>query len=195
MKETTVYVAEKFFPPRCPACQRRFSSPEDFGTWAGNAQVASFAAARGEQAASLPELYSTRRDGVVAIKDRFHADFIICLHCENKTLRMHYGSQQVLSREQADRLVREAGFTLVREARAFGTAAVRRSVLSFLGSADLGRLQQAVTAARATATETTEGSPEDAFERYLPRPQERDATSASARGAGGGRGALERAVR
>ena len=72
-----------------------------------------------------PELFgpTEQSEGVAFTEDRFQADFIICLHCENKTFRIFYGEEQVLSRREAQRLVSEAGFTSITEGTAFGTAA------------------------------------------------------------------------
>lgn len=152
MEATPVFIVEKFFPPRCPACEHRFATPSDFAAWAGRSSASSFAGASIDQAQAFPELYDVQQsEGVVLVDNRFGAGFIVCTHCENKTFRIHYGEERVLSRREADRLVEEAGFTSIKQGEAFGTAARPQSTISFLGAADLGRLTAAASAARAEA--------------------------------------------
>jgi hypothetical protein len=168
VKGTPVFRVDKFLPPRCPNCERRFASTEDYGIWAGPAEARSFAEASAKQAAAFPELFSVRHeDGVISKGDRFHADFIACTHCENKTFRILYATAQVFTREEADRLVTEAGYSSISEGVAYGAAARRQTALSFLGQADLARLADSARNARSAVTGHEEGEAGDAFASLL----------------------------
>jgi hypothetical protein len=164
MQTTPVFIVRKFLPPRCPKCGHAFNSLEDFAEYAGT-RGSSFAEARVRQAQQTPELFGPVQEtspGVFVTADKFSSDFIICRHCENVTFRIEYASRQVMSREEAIRLVTAAGFTFWQEGVAFGDAVRPYSTLSILGAADLQRLLSVTTQAKECAFGDA-----DAFENLL----------------------------
>jgi hypothetical protein len=164
METTPVFIVRKFFPSRCPTCEHAFGSLEDFAEYAGTIG-SSFADAKIQQAQLMPELFGAVQEtapGVFLAADKFSSDLIICSHCQNVTFRIEYASRRVMSREEAVRLVRTAGFTFWQEAVAVGGAVRPYSILSILGAADLRRLASLTTQAKERAS----GDP-DAFENLL----------------------------
>ncbi len=164
METTPVFVVRKFLPPRCPKCNHAFASLEDFADYFGTVG-SSLVDAKVQQAQLTPELFGPVREatpGVFGTADKFASGFIICRHCQNVTFRIEYASRQVMSRDEAIRLVATAGFTFWQEAVAVGNAARPYSTLSMLGAADLQRLAADTTEAKARAS----GDP-DTFEDLL----------------------------
>jgi hypothetical protein len=113
----------------------------------------------------MPELYGSIQEntaGVFSGVNKFGSDLIICLHCKNVTFRIEYASTQVMSREEATRLVTTAGFTSWEEVVAVGSAFRPNSTFSILGTADLHRLASVTIQAKERAS----GDP-DTFENLL----------------------------
>jgi len=168
MERVPIFMVEKFFPPRCPKCGHAFSSANDFAWYAGEKSASSFVEAKINQQKRFPELFGSTREateGVWSFSDKFSADFIICLHCNNATLRIKYATRQVMTREEAVRLVRTQGFTCWTEGEAAGAMARPFSLLSILGSADLNRLRSLVVEAKhSAAPDSGEEQRGDAFE-------------------------------
>lgn len=129
MAETTttraVYVVEKFIPARCPKCVRRFRSSKDFGMFAVTQKAAKhFGDALAQQVRLFPELGMRIVTADAVIKElarppreperaegRLAKDFIICNHCENVTLRIRLGEEQVFAKDEAERLIKSKEFT------------------------------------------------------------------------------------
>ncbi len=169
MEKKTVYIVEKFFPPRCPKCEQPFYSQADFAEWAGD-EGRSFIDAKIKQAERFPELFKVAEEqpGIFDVEDRFDINFLICLHCKNVTLRIGYAMRQVLVQEEAERLISEEGFTSWKRGEAFGEMAKPQSRLSMLGAADLNHLQGLIQAARAkTSTKTDATERGDSFASLL----------------------------
>ena len=118
---TRAYVAMKFAPSRCPACEQRFDSPQSFTLWAGN-QGVSFVEARSLQLGLYPELYPAREEPGMdrAWTSPHRADFIGCTRCGNKTLRIAIDERTVGTREEAEQLVGEAQYICVVECELLG---------------------------------------------------------------------------
>ncbi len=149
MKEVAVFRVQKFYPPRCPKCLHNFASGGDFGLWLGKGTSAMTAMA--QQMESFAELFSATDqsvDDARLYRNRFNADFIVCTHCYNVTMRVKYAEQQVLSQEEAERLVRSLGYQCWTKGVAIGNMARPISTLSPLGWLDLAMLQDEVNAAR-----------------------------------------------
>lgn len=142
------YRVYKFFPPRCPKCMHPFSSTDDFGLWGGSGS--SYADALVHQLARFPELYTATPSkwASKSFSNRFEVDFIICKHCKNVSLRIHYAWRQVRILEEAERLVNAQGFTGWHEIQVYGNAPVVDEELGFLGRLDLEMLRSQVGTAR-----------------------------------------------
>jgi len=150
METVPVFVVEKFFPPRCPKCERPFASCVDFCEHAGRGS--SFVDAKIRQTKLFPELFGVQEEpGVFAVNNRFAVDFISCQHCGNVTLRIQYASRQVMSRDEAEQLVESQGFTCWHEGVAAGNRAKPLSALAPLGVADLAGLKSRVLQAKQLA--------------------------------------------
>jgi len=108
MEKTKAYRVEKFFPPRCPACEHPFRSHNDFSIWAGNSGR-SFEQAKIEQTKRFPELFKMINEG--GSTNKFEIDFLICLHCNNVTMRIDYAVRQVLTLEEAEWLITKENYT------------------------------------------------------------------------------------
>lgn len=119
--------------------------------WAGNKPAVSYLEARNQHVRDHPEIYGVEeRNDAQYVTNRFNADFIVCLHCQNKTLRIHYAMVQAADRQEAERLIRDEGFTSISESVAMGTAIALTSarMFTFLGQADLERTAGRLQAAR-----------------------------------------------
>ena len=165
MATVPIFVVEKFFPPRCPKCSGPFASPADFADYAGE-KGSSFVDAKIRHSQLFPELFGaiqSDKPGVHSFTNKFDADFIICLHCNNVTLRINYAFRRVMSRDEAERLVATQGFTFWREGIAAGSMAKSYSRLSLLGAADLGKLNSVVLQAKQRATQQVDQARSDAF--------------------------------
>jgi len=156
MEKVTAYRVEKFFPPRCPVCEHPFRSQGDFADWAGKSGH-SFVQAKIEQAKRFPELFEVTEagNGIFKATDKFDIKFLICLQCENVTMRIGYAMRQVFTIEEADRLIDEEGFTCWNQIETFGHMARPYSQLSMLGAADFDQLQSIIVKARAEASAET----------------------------------------
>ena len=100
----------------------------------------------------------------------FEADFIICRSCNNVTLRLMYASATVLTREEVDFLL-SSGFNCVTEAEIFGDPKLPLGTrLSFLGEADLKRLQRLLEEARHKARGRDEMSRSDEIAKAMNGP-------------------------
>src|SRR5713101_6252950 len=158
METVSVFLVEKFFPPRCPKCEHAFASPSDFVEYGGGSG-SSFVDAKIRQAKAFPELFGSveeGHEGVISFTNKFDVDFILCQHCHNVTLRIEYASRQVMSRDEAVRLVATQGFTCWREGVAAGNMTRPYSRLSMLGTADLNALTSHVLRAKERVTHYAE---------------------------------------
>ena len=119
---THAFVAIKFAPSSCPACERRFDTPQSFSLWAGN-RGASFAEARALQFPLYPELYERVDEPGTssAWRSLDRVDFISCTRCANKTLRIVMDERTVGTRVEAEQLVGEDHYTCVGECEILGS--------------------------------------------------------------------------
>ncbi len=152
MKTVPIFIVTKSFPPRCPRCEHELRTQDDFAEYLGN-QGTSSVDGRMRQMQRFPELFEVEGagSGTPSAKNKFATDFIICRNCDNVTLRIEYGTQRVMTREEAEGLLNQ-GFTSWTEGIAFGTQAQPMQTLSLLGLADLNRLQVAVQEGRQKAS-------------------------------------------
>jgi len=147
------FLVEKFFPPRCPRCEASFRSWDDLSLYFGEKTVASsLIMAMGEWQKKWPEIWvplSSSSSGTS--RNPYELDFVICNHCKNATLRIMYAKRQVMTYEEAEKLVRDEGFTFISEATASGNMARTYSDLSWLARADLVMLETTVREAHLRA--------------------------------------------
>jgi hypothetical protein len=78
---------------------------------------------------SHPEIFGraeTDEDGGTVRQQAlpYPADFIICRDCENKTLHISLDERTVATREDAEELTRDGGFTCIREVELLGDTSV-----------------------------------------------------------------------
>ncbi len=106
-----MFHAEKFVPGACPKCERAFrSNPEDFVLLLGRI-------VDGEK---------------VRIFHR-HFDIVVCSGCGNHTARVMIEQRRLATRAEAERLVREEGFTLVSPCLWTGPTAKEERIVHPLG--------------------------------------------------------------
>jgi len=149
VKSSSVYKVEKFFPSQCPKCNHEFKSHNNFSIWGGEFGH-SFIDSKIKMAKRFPELFkiSENEPGFFVIENKYDIDFLICSNCKNVTLRIGYATKQVFTQKEAKRLIEEEGFTCWTKGIAKGNMAREYSQLSFLGAADLNKLQSLVVTAR-----------------------------------------------
>lgn len=174
LKEVKTYLVEKFFPPRCPQCEHAFKGKEDFATFFGkNNPAKSYATALANWMKRWPEIWqtgttSTNQPFTKSVEyfsgNPYQFDFISCSQCNNVTIRITYATRNVMSREEAERLVEKEGFTSILEAISSGTMAKPYTKLSWLAKMDLLILENAVRVGREDARhEKDEGIAGDIF--------------------------------
>jgi len=120
-----IFTVTRFAPARCPGCLAVFAGPDDFVLWAATESAGSFGEALGRQPKLFPELFRPRDDGSFANPQR--ADFIACVHCDNKTLRVKLAERIVDALADAERLIAAEGFTSYTRGLRLGDAGARAS--------------------------------------------------------------------
>ncbi|GEM_PF-3235041 len=106
MQSKTMYCVEKFLPTECPKCRACFQyEGKNYARFLGDIV-----------------------DGKKQFRQTEGYTIIVCLHCENLTMRIDLESYQLSDRKHAEALLQQ-GFVNLHEVTAVGNMAVDRHVV------------------------------------------------------------------
>lgn len=110
----------KLVPSRCPGCLAQFDQPEKLASVHPGSSKGGVRAPL-ESATHFPEIWATTVDASgnpVTMGQALPGptlQFLGCMNCRNVTVSLRIDEQTFLSRDEAERVCRDEGFTLVRE--------------------------------------------------------------------------------